>query len=103
MRKGSNMTRKVSADPDDEAPLFEAMAHPFRVAIRNELRKENPLTILELRRRVSANYEEIDTRNIQFHLFRMQMAGVVEAFKMEGRDAVRLVRDVSVTMREVKS
>lgn len=94
------MTRKVSADPDDEAPLFEAMAHPFRVAIRNELRKENPLTILELRRRVSASYEEIDTRNIQFHLFRMQVAGAVEVYKEDGRDAVRLLRDVALVVKD---
>lgn len=78
------------------------MAHPFRVVIRNELRKENPRTILGLRRRVSAAYEEIGTRNIQFHLFRMQMAGVVEAFKRDGRDGVRLLKDVSAGLRPHK-
>lgn len=90
------MVRKASDDPDEEAPLFEAMAHPFRVAIRNELRKENPLTILELRRRVSANYEEIDTRNIQFHLFRMQVAGVVSVSRDGSKDVVTLVKDISI-------
>ena len=90
---------KVSDDPDEEAPLFEAMAHPFRVAIRNELRKENGLTIAELRRRVSAGYEEIDTRNIQFHLFRMQTTGVVRVEKSEKKDVVTLVKDLSLVAK----
>lgn len=92
---------KVSDDPDEEAPLFEAMAHPFRIAIRNELRKENGLTIAELRRRVSESYEEIDTRNIQFHLFRMQTTGVVRVEKVEKKDVVTLVKDVGVLLREL--
>ena len=87
-------------NPDEEAPLFEAMAHPFRVAIRNELRKENGLQVAELRRRVSASYEEIDTRNIQFHLFRMQTVGVVRVEKVEGKDVATLVKDVSAEVRD---
>lgn len=91
------MARKAPDDPDQEAALFEAMAHPFRVAIRNELRKESPLTILELRKRVSESYEEVDTRNLQFHLMRMQtVARVVEVYREGGRDSVRLLRDLSV-------
>lgn len=90
-------------DPDEEAPLFEAMAHPFRVAIRNELRKQNGLQVAELRRRVSASYEEIDTRNIQFHLFRMQTAGVVRVEKVEGKDVATLVKDISVTTKDVEA
>lgn len=91
------VARQAPDDPDDEAPLFEAMGHPLRVAIRNELRKESPLPILELRRRVSASYEEIDTRTTKFHLFRMQTAGVVRVEQREDRDLVELVLDVSAT------
>ena len=93
---------KTPNTPDEEAPLFEAMAHPFRVAIRNELRKENGLTIAELRRRVSAAYEEIDTRNIQFHLFRLQMMGVVATRKEGKKERVDLVLDLSLSLTQVK-
>lgn len=99
-RAGTTMAKKASDDPDHESQLFEAMAHPVRVAIRNELRKENPLTIAELRRRVSSARGEIDTRNIQFHLFRMQIAGVVHVAKNDGRDVVRLMRDVGLDLRQ---
>lgn len=52
--------------------LGAPFAHPFRVAILNELRKEPVTPIAQLRRRVAVNYEEIDTRNIQFNLFRIR-------------------------------
>ncbi len=95
-----NRLHEVARHARAHDPLFEAMAHPFRVAIRNVLRKENGLTIAELRRCVSANYEEIDTRNIQFHLFRMQMNGVVSVAKAEKKEIVTLVRDISLLSKE---
>ena len=95
------MARKLSDDPDELAPYFEALAHPFRVAILNELRKEPTMPIAELRRRVAANYEEIDTRNIQFHLFRMQLAGVIETTREEGQAVARLRMDVRLVVRAI--
>ena len=95
------MARKLSDDPDQLAPYFEALAHPFRVAILNELRKEPMMPIAELRRRVAANYEEIDTRNIQFHLFRMQLAGVIETTREDGQAVARLLKDVKLTVTDV--
>lgn len=95
------MARRDKDDPDELAPLFEAFAHPFRVAILNELRAEPKMSVMELRKRVAANYEAIDTRNIQFHLFRMQIAGVVRVAREEGRDVVTLLKNVELTIRIV--
>lgn len=92
-------------DPEDYdaiATLADAIAHPIRVAILNVLRKEKRISLADLRRAASAAYVEFDTRNAQFHLYKMQAAGVVKVEREGGRDFVHLVRDVTLRVREFR-
>lgn len=94
----SSLAKTFLDDPDELAALVEGVSHPFRVAILNELRAEHKLSFGELRRRVAASYENLDFRALQFHLFKMQMAGIVEIGKEDGEGVVTLLRDVRVTV-----
>lgn len=88
-------------DPDELANLFDGLAHPFRVAILRVLRKERRMLLAELRRSVSDAYMQIDQRNLQFHLHKMQVAGLVKFQREEGREVVYLVQDVSLKRKAV--
>ena len=79
---------------DALAALHDGLAHPLRVCILHVLRKEKRMLGTELRKRVSEMYVPIDARNLQFHLFKMQTAGLVSVRKEANRDMVELVRDV---------
>lgn len=94
----SPLAKSFLDDPDELAALIEGVSHPFRVAILNELRAEHKLSFGELRRRVAASYENLDFRALQFHLFKMQMAGIVEIRREEREGMVTLLRDVRVAI-----
>lgn len=94
------MTKTPIDDPDELGALVDGISHPFRIAILNELRAEHKLSFGELRRRVAANYESLDFRALQFHLFKMQMAGLVEIGKEDREGVVTLIRDVRVSSRK---
>lgn len=86
-------------DLDETAALADALAHPIRVAMIQVLRKERKIAAADLRRAVSSLYGEIDTRNLQFHLYKMQSARVLTVVREGGRDVVTLERDVIVRAR----
>lgn len=65
------------------------------------LRNERKITAADLRRAVSSIYGEIDTHNLQFHLYKMQSARVLSVAREGGRDVVTLERDVVVRARSV--
>lgn len=94
------MTKTPVDDPDKLGELVEGISHPFRIAILNEMRAEPKLSFGELRRRVAANYENLDFRALQFHLFKMQMAGIVEIGKSDGEGLVTLLQDVRVATKK---
>jgi DNA-binding transcriptional ArsR family regulator len=79
---------------DDAAAVHDALGHPIRVAIQRALRGKNEMTMPELRRAVSEAYIPLDTRNLQFHLFKMQVSGIVIVTKKAGRDVATLQQDV---------
>lgn len=83
---------------DEAAAIHDALGHPIRIAIQRALREKKRMTMPELRKAVSEAYIPIDTRNLQFHLFKMQVAGVVRVTKVEGRDTALLIRDVKARL-----
>lgn len=83
---------------DEAAAIHDALGHPIRIAIQRALREQKRMSMPELRKAVSEAYIPIDTRNLQFHLFKMQVAGVVRVTKVAGRDTVVLVRDVKTRL-----
>lgn len=83
-------------DFDELATVCDALGHPIRVAIYTVLRKEKRLALAELRRAVSEAYMETDTRGVQFHLYKLQLARIVAVTRQQGREVVELVRTVSV-------
>lgn len=88
-------------DADALANLHDGLAHPFRVMILRVLRKEKRMALADLRRAVAEIYIPIEAKNLQFHLVKMQMGGIVRMAREEGRDVVYLVSDVSVRRRAV--
>lgn len=76
------------------AGLHEGLSHPFRMAIYEVLRKEGPMLLADLRRAVGELYTPLDARNLQFHLFKMQVAGIVSVEKEGGRDVARLLKEI---------
>ena len=83
-------------DADDLANLHDGLAHPFRVTVLRVLRTEKRMTLADLRRAVEKAYMPIDAKNLQFHLMKMQMGGIVRLAREEGRDVAYLAADVMV-------
>lgn len=82
------------------AALHDGLAHPVRVAALVALRKKKTLTAAELKRAVSESYTPIDSRRMQFHLYKMHAAGLVEVHKEAGKDVVVLLRDVTTRAKD---
>jgi DNA-binding transcriptional ArsR family regulator len=87
-------------DLDQAAAIYDALGHPIRLAILRALQKEKTLPLAELRKRVSDLYIEVDTRNVQFHLYKMQSAGVVASERAGGREMLTLKKDVGLRVRD---
>lgn len=85
--------------PEDAAALHAGLAHPVRVAAMRVLRAKKRLPIAELRRDVAALAKELDARSMQHHVYKMQLAGLVDVSLVEGREVVALVMDVSLRVR----
>lgn len=81
--------------------FHSGLAHPTRVAILRILRKDRELTTAELRRRVAEAHEELDTRTLQHHLYKMQVAGLLTVGRGEGGERARLLRDIQIVVRPV--
>lgn len=82
------------------AALHDGLAHPVRVAALAALRKKKALSAAELKHAVSESYTPIDSRRMQFHLYKMHAAGLVEVRKEGGKDIVVLMRDVVLRSRD---
>lgn len=95
------MAKQPDMDVDELARLLEGVSHPFRLTILEVLRDKKQMPMGELRRAVSERYMEIETRNLQFHVFKMQMSGLVHMERIEGRDHVTLLKDVTVKIKGV--
>lgn len=94
------MPKARELDVDELARAIEGVAHPFRVTILEILREKKRLPMGELRRLVEEAYMPIETRNLQFHVFKMQMSGLVRMEREGNRDHVELVRDVIVRVKD---
>lgn len=88
----------ATTDPDveDLASVCEGLAHAYRWAILFALRKEKKMPLADLRKRVGELYLDLDTSNLQFHLRKMQMGGIVTTAKEQGREVVTLLKDVTI-------
>lgn len=93
------MAKKKKIDMDEWARIHEALAHAFRLTILEILREEKRMSMADLRRAVAARYRDIETRNLQFHVFKMHMGGVVRIDREGGRDYVTLLRDVTTVIK----
>lgn len=93
----------ATADPDveDLASLCEGLAHAYRWAILLALREQKKMPLSDLRKSVGELYMELDTSNLQFHLRKMQMGGLVSTAKEQGREVVTLVKDVTIREKAV--
>lgn len=88
-------------DADELANLHDGLAHPFRVVVLRVLREEKRMTLADLRRAVEKAYMPIDAKNLQFHLMKMQMGGIVRLAREEGRDVAYLACDIVVKRKAV--
>lgn len=94
------MTPKTEMDLEDAANIHDGLAHPVRVAAYRVLRDEEKMPVSELRVHVSKMYIPVDQRNLQFHLHKLQLAGLVEVSKEAGRETVRLVAEVDMRVKK---
>lgn len=92
---------KEQAEFESLAALHDGLGHPVRVAALHALRKRKALTTAELKRAVSEAYTPIDSRRMQFHLYKMHVAGLIEIRKEGSKDLVVLLRDVAVRTKEM--
>lgn len=95
------MPKQLELTVDELARAIEGVAHPFRVTILEILREKKRIPMGELRRLVEERYMPIETRNLQFHVFKMQMCGLVLMEREGNRDHVTLLRDVAVKVKDV--
>lgn len=85
--------------PGNAAALHDGLAHPARVAARRALRGKRRLTLAQLRHAVSEAHREVDTRSMQHHVHKMQVAGLVAVAMENGREVVTLVLDVALRIK----
>jgi DNA-binding transcriptional ArsR family regulator len=93
---------KEQAEYEALAALHDGLGHPVRVAALHALRKRKSLTTAELKRAVSQSYTLIDSRRMQFHLYKMHAAGLVVIRAEGGKDVVVLKRDVTLRTKELE-
>lgn len=93
------MAKKKELGIDEWAQIYEGLAHAFRITILNILREEKRMSMADLRRAVAARYMDIETRNLQFHAFKMHMGGLVRIDREGGRDYVTLLKDVTAVIK----
>ena len=55
---------------------------------------------IELRKEISDMYIPVDARNLQFHLYKMQSAGLVRVSKEGRNDVVELENDVTLKVKK---
>lgn len=84
---------------EELANLHDALGHPVRVTVLRVLRVKVRMPLAELRVAVAAQQGELDTRNLQFHVGKMQRAGIVDVQREGGRDVVQLARDVALRVK----
>lgn len=94
------MPKQRELTVDELARAIEGVAHPFRVTILEILREKKRVPMGELRRLVEERYLPIETRNLQFHVFKMQMCGLVLMEREGNRDHVTLLRDVTFRVKD---
>jgi DNA-binding transcriptional ArsR family regulator len=92
---------KEQAEFESLAALHDGLGHPVRVAALHALRKRKSLTTAELRHAVSESYTPIDSRRMQFHLYKMHAAGLVEIRTEGAKVAVILIRDAVLRTKDV--
>jgi len=85
--------------PARAAALHAGLGHPVRVAAMRILRRHGALPLRELRKRVAEAHRELDTRTMQHHAYKMQLAGLVDVALVEGEEVVRLIQDVTLRIR----
>lgn len=83
------------------AAYHDGLAHPARVAALRELRARKRMPLADLRKAVGAAIGAIDTRTMQHHAYKMQVAGIVTIHREGGRDVVTLLRDVTLKVKPV--
>lgn len=93
---------KEQAEFESLAALHDGLGHPVRVAALHALRKRKVLTTAELKRAVSESYTPIDSRRMQFHLYKMHAAGLLEIRREGSKDLVVLLRDVTLRTKEIE-
>lgn len=88
--------------PEEVAALHEGLAHPVRVAAYRVVRERREVALAELRRAVAEAGFEVDARSLQFHVGRLERAGLVDVrVDGEGKRRAALLRDVSLRLRLV--
>lgn len=95
------MAKARELDVVERTRAIEGVAHPFRWTILEVLREKKRIPMGELRRLVEERYMPIETRNLQFHVFKMQMCGLVLMEREGNRDHVTLIRDITVRVKDV--
>lgn len=85
--------------PQRAAAYHDGLAHPARVAALRVLRAKKRLPMSELRHEVAALHKDLDTRTLQHHVWKMQVAGLVDVEKRDGRDVVALIADVALRVK----
>lgn len=95
------MPKARGSDVEELARAAEGVSHPFRWTILEVLREKKRLPMGELRRLVEERYLPIETRNLQFHVMKMQLCGLVKMEREGTRDHVELVRDVVLRVKDL--
>lgn len=94
-------TAKEQQEIEVLAAIHDGLGHPVRMAILMALRKEPELTSAALGHAVSASYTPVDARRLQFHVHKMQSAGIVESRKAGRGDVIRLIMDVTLRSKKL--
>jgi DNA-binding transcriptional ArsR family regulator len=93
-------TLDADLTPERAAALHDGLAHPARVVILRLLRARRSLPLSELRREVAASLgRELDTRTLQHHVWKMQVAGLVDVERRGAADVASLLVDVALRVR----
>lgn len=94
--------RDATADPDELAALYAALAHPTRVEILRVLRATPAMTLRELRKALAERKVGVDTTTLLHHLQKMHVPTVIDLTHDQGALTVRLVRDLALRTKLIE-
>ncbi len=85
-----------------EAEICDALSNTIRVEILSVLREKREISIGDLLRYLEKKGLKLTHAGIRMHIPKLVFTGLVEMIKIDGKDGLKLKKDVRIFVKEVE-